>query len=345
TKNFNSQIKTADTDGGKAINSKQADAAVKGEVKPNLNNSSLLQDLQRYGKNHIKLDGNNHWQSALADKMGNNSTNSKRAAEKRNEIFEMKTIKNEAQELNVDLKPGRLNKVKKSVLDGRLRTSDFAGNKKVLETGVGNIQKNAPSMIEKNGFLEFGGKSLSAMQDLTLNTDEPLKQGVEIKQLDTGKIMHNWLANQPVESAAPGKFAPLISNVQRIIQMQYASNLGKQINANFKIDGSPLGEMEIKFNGDNHSGVVTVYVESESARSELQKLLPTINDGLVQKGIDLADIKIDLGSFARENSQGQKMNGNNRNPLTNKLQEDANEQITPAMTAKNYGYNTIEVLA
>lgn len=117
-----------------------------------------------------------------------------------------------------------------------------------------------------------------------------------------------------------------------------------------RITSSPVGSMEVQFEQHAQKGPsLTVLVESEAARAEFQRLTAQIQTGLQDKGIHINSIEVEVASFGQEQSTSgnsswtQDHNRNqNQSPF---LQEEEYETPSSAVNPKNYGYNTIELIA
>ena len=136
------------------------------------------------------------------------------------------------------------------------------------------------------------------------------------------------------------------SRIQEIIEKFNAKPVRQsKINTSFKIANSPAGEIEIVINEQSSGKKLKVLVESESARQELQKVLPQVQQNLMTKGIEFASFSVDVAHVNTKNGSANP-NSKNADRSKNKQNEevrDDHEEST--VVQRKYGYNTIELVA
>jgi flagellar hook-length control protein FliK len=103
--------------------------------------------------------------------------------------------------------------------------------------------------------------------------------------------------------------------------------------------------MDISFYRENGGNKVTILVESELVKSELQKFIPVIQQGLQEKGVEPQTIQVDVQNSGdkQDNQTDNKSEKGNFQNRTGK--EDYEENIAHTEGKRDYGYNTIEVIA
>ncbi len=116
--------------------------------------------------------------------------------------------------------------------------------------------------------------------------------------------------------------------------------------ASFVVDGGPMGEMDIEFHQEATREQITIFVENDLAKSELQRVMPHIEDNMNQRGLNFSNVDVEV----KDNHKNSESMGDE-----NSQHSDSNEKAAPpeqmvtednqANTNRNYGYNTMEVLA
>ena len=146
----------------------------------------------------------------------------------------------------------------------------------------------------------------------------------------------------PVEIPKPAPHLPL---VDRILQFVVTNHNGSVNQAVLKINSAVLGKMEIHFKEVAKNKEVTLIVENESAKSEVERLLPRINEALQQRGIDLNSLKVDLYNYSQKNEQERHSAEKPLHTLHSNQEEVPDEPKKSPVKVRQYGYNTIEVIA
>lgn len=149
---------------------------------------------------------------------------------------------------------------------------------------------------------------------------------------------------RPVSNPAPVSMPRI---VQQITQTIINSSSGITTQTNFRVDGGNLGTMQIQFQNEAGQNQATIVVETENARLIVQKLLSDINESLAQKGIVLTSLDVRIGQEQRKNSNsaGRPNRGNRRNSKNDDESLTTDDSPINKTDLRDYGYNTIEVLA
>jgi len=88
-----------------------------------------------------------------------------------------------------------------------------------------------------------------------------------------------------------------------------------------------------------------VLVETESARQELQKVLPHVQQNLMTKGIEFASFSVDVANVNTKNGSANP-NSKNADRSKNKQNEEVHDDHEEStVVQRKYGYNTIELVA
>jgi len=133
--------------------------------------------------------------------------------------------------------------------------------------------------------------------------------------------------------------------IQKVVDSIVLAQNTKEGKTVFKIDTVSLGKMQIEFKEVQHAKDVTLVVENETARTEVEKLIPRINEALAQRGIELTSIKIDINNSSKQEHQTQNSGNTNQNHSPTNQEEVKDEQKSSTVKVRKYGYNTMEVVA
>ncbi|MCK4448211.1 MAG: flagellar hook-length control protein FliK, partial [Candidatus Marinimicrobia bacterium] len=133
--------------------------------------------------------------------------------------------------------------------------------------------------------------------------------------------------------------------VQKITQIIFQSHEKQISEMSFIIDGKQLGSLEIKFTQDSIGNQATIIVESETIRNLIEKVLPIINENLSQKGMALNSLEVQVGDFGKSKMQDEKHKRYSEKYRASNIKDEIEDKINQIIAIRDYGYNTIEVLA
>ena len=134
--------------------------------------------------------------------------------------------------------------------------------------------------------------------------------------------------------------------IYKIERMMSDSSINKINNATFTLDGKELGKLEIRVQQNNKEEQGVILVENHTVKEQLQKILPDIQQNLNQKGSMITAINVEVNTGEDKNFERNKFMNRNMNKKLNSITADYSENVTDrTKTKKNYGYNTMEVLA
>jgi len=170
--------------------------------------------------------------------------------------------------------------------------------------------------------------------------------------IDSSKAAHPAFEGGRFE--AINNLSPSLSNltgvsmtrmVQRITKFIFTSVSRQYTQTNLTIDGGRLGPMEIQYTSESSAKQITIVVETEAVRDAMQKLIPVINENLFQKGVKPSSIDVQVNSD-KHNETFEK----DQDSLSEENKPDQNEGELVTVQdlnigVKDYGYNTMEVLA
>ena len=152
-------------------------------------------------------------------------------------------------------------------------------------------------------------------------------------------------SGNPTQATGP-KSVVLPRIVQQITQTIIDSTLGTTTQTNFKIDGGRLGTLEIRFQNEAAQSQATILVESETARTAIKNIINEISENLVQKGIVLTSLDVQISQNQRKAmaTTGKGNRGDKRNKHDEESSAVDDSEIINS-NQRDYGYNTIEVIA
>lgn len=215
-----------------------------------------------------------------------------------------------------------------------------------------NTGKSGHSRTEDGVKNEMGKENQTSIKSQPVNNSANFKvmesniQNIEINSDKTTNINQADIAGMPEPTIRNIPKATLSkATVQRIVHILSTAKSVKNNTASFKIDGGDLGQLEIKFTKDKDNSDAKILVVSEVTRAVIQKMLPTIQTELVEKGINLSSLEVEV-----DHSAQNEKNGEARNQKENKQSVmpdifDNEDNTDPEKKIKDYGYNTIELIA
>jgi len=196
---------------------------------------------------------------------------------------------------------------------------------------------------EKNPVKSASGKSTNSNTDFSVETGkEPADNSGHKTIPGTGITAETSVSK---ETQLPPKFAPLVSRITEMIQKFKTSGKQSSVKTSFKISAGSAGEVEIKLDEKSKEKTIKIIVETDKVRNELQKSLPQIQQNLLLKGIEFSSIAIDTAPFGSKMNQTEDRQRGAHKSKTKHSKEVQNEPEQSAVTQKNCGYNTIEVIA
>ncbi len=137
----------------------------------------------------------------------------------------------------------------------------------------------------------------------------------------------------------------MVERIKDIGELQNAGSTGSK--NSFVVDAGPMGELDIEFNEEASKQQITIFVESENARHEMQRVLPHIEDNLNQRGFNFTGLEVEIRNQHRESetTQQQRSDDSTASGRDHSTSETSgNDEIQPTAN-RNYGYNTMEVVA
>lgn len=137
----------------------------------------------------------------------------------------------------------------------------------------------------------------------------------------------------------------LIQKVTQFIEQSTRSGIKRQFSLQMKTEDNELVEM--RFVRENRQNRGKIWVSSESMAQHLQRNLSVIQDNLLQKGIQFAELTVQLHNSDDFRSGEKNMNSRraNKKEERNLRTVESKQQQATVRTAYKYGYNTVEFIA
>jgi len=273
---------------------------------------------------------NDNLTSTLADK--NN---------KHTQIHISKSSKNVERLNSKNRKTGKhsFNESNHSKLDGvnKVRpTSENCYNDKYLKGNIGSSDNNQRFFLREKYF------SLRSEIFITVKHKNisDVAQSISLTGLNQAEQMNN-ISNQSITGTGFSS-AMMVQKITQIIFQLHEKQLSEM---NFILDGERLGFLEVKFAQDSQGSQAAILVESDTARNLLEKVLPIINENLSQKGLVLSSLDVQVGDFSKPKTHNKKHNKNSGKSQVSDINVEVKDKIKQIIAIRDYGYNTIEVLA
>ncbi len=140
---------------------------------------------------------------------------------------------------------------------------------------------------------------------------------------------------QPIEKVNK---VQLISRISHIIQ-QKTSLDGSQA-ARYKIDGGQWGKLELKLSQNNINTQATLIVESETVKSIMEKIVTEIKENLNERGMKFESFNVEVETNTK-NYDEEKWESKN----VYYEADDEESNYSKQASVRQFGYNTIEILA
>jgi len=234
--------------------------------------------------------------------------------------------------------------MKKAVWQQEPRT-ETQGNGRKLH---GKAQKHPAAQEQETGKTAAKTETLSAAKKPAVQ-EEALKTAKTAAAGDKTRL-HSEAPFQPQaltvdEPPVKVKGQQLTARLQQVIrQFEQLKADGKERTV-FKLSSSPVGELEIHLKNHKSGRQISLFVESDSMKAEVQKMLPQIQQNLLAKGLSFSAVSVDVGSFGQAAEQSAHSAGRRQTMKNSKGKETRYETDSSPVRVRRYGYNTIEIVA
>ncbi len=137
----------------------------------------------------------------------------------------------------------------------------------------------------------------------------------------------------------------MVEKIRLVTESQTAGKAGTL--SKFVVDGGQMGQLDIEFQSASNKEQIIVFVDNENSRNELLRLMPQIDDNLRQRGFNFSGLDVEVRSDQKESGSA---NDAEQNATHSKTQESSSSAAgmsndNESTTNRNYGYNTMEVIA
>ncbi len=137
----------------------------------------------------------------------------------------------------------------------------------------------------------------------------------------------------------------MVDKIREVVSKQPIGT--NKLNVKFVVDGGAMGQLDVEFHQEFSKDQISIFVDNEVAKNDLIRILPQIEDNLHQQGFMLSGVYVEVrDNQERSESAGQQ---NNKQTHTHEDISSSSDQglsdETIITTNRNYGYNTMEVLA
>ena len=130
----------------------------------------------------------------------------------------------------------------------------------------------------------------------------------------------------------------LVTKITQIIHGNFASNGTKSVT--YKINGGQLGDLEIKLTQKQSMTKATVVVESDAVKPIMEKIVTGVKENLNEKGMRFESFNVEVGTDKQNFNEGKRFSQNIFHNM-----EDEEISNSDQMALRQFGYNTIEVIA
>lgn len=169
------------------------------------------------------------------------------------------------------------------------------------------------------------------------------EKSVFIKTDSPASVMSNSSIT-PKNSITSGSNVRVLSNLisQKIQEItdSAAQASTREVQTKFLVDGGKLGSLDIEFNADDVRQSITITVDSELSKNDLQRITPQIQDNLARKGMDISGLKVEVRDSEKDDNRDRETHNSGSFTGDASTQEPEKQSMT-----RRYGYNTMEVLA
>lgn len=156
------------------------------------------------------------------------------------------------------------------------------------------------------------------------------------------QMMNKVLTPQQHTLVSKTRFSELVQKITQVISQSMNTKITK---TSFEIDGKSYGKLEIEFVKERSYSQGLIKVESEEIKTAVEKLLPEINEKLNQKGQGLASLDVEVNQKENQRASGNNHSTNKNDKRKNFYNEAITEETKQPISTRDYGYNTMEVLA
>jgi hypothetical protein len=238
----------------------------------------------------------------------------------------------------------------------KINSSAFNKNKQNNLVGKVVSNTNLKNLANKTSVIQLQ-KEISVTENIKNIGQTNLTQGFKSSQMSSvpnqmTKVQATDSVVKNLNTAETSKLntylkvkpAKLISRVTKTLLALSTKNDTKT--ATIKITDTKLGKLELVLEKKHSDTKAILYVHNESAKSEMEKVLPEIQQNLVAKGLELSafEVRMNFQDPGQLNHAKKRPGQEDENRNDEHDEDEYNEEETVEII-RDFGYNTLEVLA
>ena len=194
-------------------------------------------------------------------------------------------------------------------------------------------EKTAPgkteSKIDSSFRPDFRGKQNNTTSQLS---------GVHFKSSLGQAAKSGYSFQSNIESIQKVSKVQLISRITQIINNNISTSAAKS--ATYKLNGGEFGELEIKLTQRSSGTNAVMVVESDSIKAIIEKIVTEVKENLNEKGMKFESFEVEVGAEKQNNNKEKTFSQNIFYDI-----ESEHESLSEVEKIRQFGYNTIEVIA
>lgn len=194
-------------------------------------------------------------------------------------------------------------------------------------------EKTAPgkteSKIDSSFRPDFRGKQNNTTSQLS---------GVHFKSSLGQAAKSGYSFQSNIESIQKVSKVQLISRITQIINNNISTSAAKS--ATYKLNGGEFGELEIKLTQRSSGTNAVMVVESDSIKAIIEKIVTEVKENLNEKGMKFESFEVEVGAEKQKNNKEKTFSQNIFYDI-----ESEHESLDEVERIRQFGYNTIEVIA
>jgi len=165
-----------------------------------------------------------------------------------------------------------------------------------------------------------------------------INNGIHVKIPTFYDVKNMNYSQFQLKSVQSNNRVQVISKITQIVKQNSINNNTQ--NATYKLNAGTFGELEIKLSQKFALTKAIVFVDSDSIKSDFEKLVPEIKENLNEKGMKFKSFDVEVNPNKEE---GYKTNTFTQN-ISIEIEEKNDIQTTNPVMRK-FGYNTLEIIA
>ncbi len=119
------------------------------------------------------------------------------------------------------------------------------------------------------------------------------------------------------------------------------------ISQKFSVDAGQMGNLQIKFQQNSGKEQISIFVENDSIKNDMLKIVPQIEENLKQRDLNFSSLDVEVSTNPKEKEfteQQDRKNSHSAQTEDSLLNQEGSSTENSTLNRK-YGYNTLEVLA